>query len=229
MWQRNKSEYYDVIPVTNRDDALKSLQNKARGYKLVAFFLYTERDELIADYVHEKGGWLHAISGGDILIGTLANPAKWGDNWWNYWKEKWGSDYNGSREHILRLAWEDQNIASYVADALDIDTNLLPGIYFTESLEKKGKYIPIIKDKIKFDAFFQDLFTVAKHAAKEPEGKRIKAFEREWNRKFKMGWKTSDWTTSAGKAIWEFGSIWGPPLIVAASTFASFARIFVKK
>lgn len=227
-WYRGATTF-DAVPVTSRDAALELLQNKAQEYKLVAFFLYTERDERIADYVHEKGGWLHAISGGDILIGTLANPAKWGDNWWSYWKERWGSDYDESKERILRLAWEDQNIASRVADALEIDTNLLPVIYFTESLEKKGKYIPIIKDKEKLDAFFQDLFTVAKHAAEEPEGKRIKVFEREWNRKFKTGWKISDWTTSAGKAIWEFGSIWGPPLIVAASTITSFASIFVKK
>lgn len=82
---------------------------KVGSYPLNAFFLYSDMDEDLAEFVKEKGYWLHCLSGNDCLIGAFENPEHWGTGWKNHWQEKLGFLYWSAQEEWTKLETYDRN------------------------------------------------------------------------------------------------------------------------
>jgi hypothetical protein len=175
------TEFKAIVPVTNRQDLQKMLEDGTYRYPLYAFLLYTEVDKTFARFVNTKGRWLHELSGEECLIGTVENPKKWGGGWQNYWKEKLGTDFDLKMMKWMELTPVDRDIAFGLAEELHVDKNLLPCIVFVDpdSIHEVLS-IPVIADTAEYADFFKDLFTAVQRASKVKEGQKVRDLKKAW-------------------------------------------------
>lgn len=207
--------YIDRSLITTRDvkEAAEILRGKFGSYPLYAFFLYSEFDEDLAEFMRLRGQWLHSLSGEDCLIGVLENPGEWGEGWERYWQKRLGSDFSQISAEWMKLKPFDRNTAFSIADLLEVEKNTLPCIVFVESFsQKEAMCIPIIPDKNYYPRYFQDIFTAVHSATKAPAGARLQALRSQW-RKVWAEWilpkkiAPPRWLKDMGKSIQEWGSL----------------------
>lgn len=215
MMEEKKVPPTAIVPILERllrdfetPGAAKTLHDLYGSYPLYAFFLYSERDKDLFEFIRLNGQWLHRLSGEDCLIGVFEKPGTWGAGWERYWREKLGSDFSQISDEWMKLTPFDRNIAFSLADLLEVEKNTLPCIVFMESSsQKEVMYIPIITDKSNYSKYFQDIFTAVRSAIKKaPAGNRLQAFHSKW-RKVWIKWILPEKTKGMAKSLQEWGSI----------------------
>lgn len=175
-------------------------------YPMYAFFLYSDKDKDIAEFVRSDGHWLNSLSGFNCLIGVCENPGEWGEGWELYWKDILGPRFKKLKKEWMNLKPYDRNTAFLLADLLGVDKSTLPCMVFLESLPgRKILCLPIIDDKAKYQKYFQDVFAAVSSAAKARTGERLETLRLEW-KKLWPEWALSPWIKKLLKSIQEWGT-----------------------
>lgn len=184
-----------------------SYNGKAGSYPLYAFFLYSDMDEDLAEFIKKKGYWLHCLSGDDCLIGAFENPEDWGRGWKNHWQEKLGFLYWSAQEEWTKLEACDRNLAFCLADNLGIEKNALPCMVFAESsFSTRILCLPIVADRDDYQKYFQDIFAAVSTAAKADTGCRLQTLQSEWGKIWRK-WILPKKIENLSETIQEWGSI----------------------
>lgn len=206
---------YGIAPIWEKklqdfsaNGTVKTLRDLFGDYPLYAFFLYSEIDEYLFEFIRLRGQWLHSLSGDDCLICVFEHPGDWGEGWECYWRERLGSNFSQISAEWMKLKPFDRNTAFSLADLLEVEKNTLPCIVFMESAsQKEVMCIPIITDKSNYPKYFQDIFTAVRYAIKKtPTDNLLRAFSSEW-RKVWTKWILPEKIKGMAKSIQKGGSI----------------------
>jgi hypothetical protein len=184
------------------------LLEKLGTYPMYAFFLHTEDDKDLAEYLSKKGPQMDALTGKDCLIFAFEKPTNWDEGWKNKWKERLGPDFNK-----ILVEWEQLTDFSRntkiktIADSLKVPINRMPCMVFVEDLHSRNTLqIPFIANKENYTKYFKDVFTCIQIAAQNPQGTRLKKLRREW-RKCWINWIVPERAEKYAKSIQKWGSI----------------------
>jgi hypothetical protein len=180
---------------------------KLGNFPLYAFFLYSEFDKDIAEFIRKRGYWLHCLSGKDCLICVFENPGDWGEGWVRFWKKRLGSDYKKISSKWMKLKPLDRNLAYELADSLNVEKNALPCLVFVEDLDKNEVlYLPIITNKKDYPYYFQDIFTAVNDVTKGYVGLQLRTLRKKW-RKIWIRWILPQKIKKLSESIQEWGSV----------------------
>ena len=182
--------------------------NGKKEYPMYAFFLHTEVDKDVADYLSQKGSWLDALTGNDCLICTFEKPSNWDEGWKDAWKKQLGDDFDKNYAQWEALTnYTKAAYASSLAERLGVPLNHMPCMVFVENLHShKILQIPFIANKDDYDRYFMDVLTCIRAAAKADQEKRLTTLDSKW-RKYWIKWIIPQKVKEMSKSIQEWGSL----------------------
>lgn len=213
----------------NPEEAIKSLKEQTGKYPLVSFLLYSEEDREFAEFVKDKGDWLHALTGDDLYVGVFANPEQWDNSWWNFWTEKLGQEYISKLKKDIDNGLIFPNHSYDLAAKLGIDKGTLPGIFIAEDLDKNEfMYIPIFQHGSESDykQFFNDVISCVQKANNYAEGQRLVELKGAWHPFFSLKWKVHSGYENSVRTILEEGKLLKEVAETLAAIITPFVDIF---
>jgi hypothetical protein len=181
---------------------------KSLEYPLYAFFLHTEEDKEVADYLSQNGPWLDALTGGDCLICTFEKPSSWDEGWKAAWQKRLGPDFekNYAKWDSLTAFTRNSKVKT-LADCLNVPINHMPCMVFIEDLHShRILQIPFIANKDDYGRYFKDVLTCVQMAAGAKQTERLSTLESKW-RKYWIKWIVPQKAKVYAKSIQEWGSL----------------------
>jgi hypothetical protein len=192
--------YRGAVPILPKEN------NKE--YPLYAFFLHTEKDKDLADYLSQNSSWLDAVTGDDCLICTIEKPSNWDEGWKNAWKMRLGADFEKNYAEWEALTnYSEATYAMSLANLFNVPLNHMPCMVFVEDLHgNKILQLPIIANKEDFDGYLADVLTCVRSAARANPKERLTSLENAWG-KYWRKWILPQKVKQMAKSIQEWGSV----------------------
>jgi hypothetical protein len=185
-----------------------TVYQKLGNFPLYAFFLYSDEDKDVAEFMSQKTPWLHSLSNMDCLIYVFENPSNWPEEWKLYWEEMLDSDFRNLYARWVKMTPYSRTEMVYpMADLLGVEKKYIPCMVFVEDfMSKNVLHVPFPANKTEYHKYFLDLFTCVHRATNSPKGERLKMLHKEYQKiwiKWVLPSKMKDWA----KDIQEGGSV----------------------
>jgi hypothetical protein len=199
------SVYRDAIPGLSFEGGQMA---KINEYPMYAFFLHTEDDKDVAEYLSLNGPMLDALTGKDCLICSFEKPSSWDEGWKDAWKERLGADFEKNYAQWEALTnFKRNSEVKTLADSLNVPINHMPCMIFVEDLNSRQILeIPFIANKEDFGRYFKDILACVHEAVKADKTKRLITLRSQW-RKYWVKWIVPQKVKMYANSIQEWGSL----------------------
>ncbi|SFM21109.1 hypothetical protein [Methanolobus profundi] len=130
-------------------------------FEIFCFILYGtgESHRILAEYLYENGGHIHAVSGDKCLIILFENPKNWGKFWEKRWKDLLGSDYNQIKEEWDNIDISYRDVSYDIAEKWGIRRRELPCMVFVQNFESEDSAIfQFLKTENNYEKVFDEIF-----------------------------------------------------------------------